>query len=144
MSSSQRDSVCVTAGMLLTAILVAALMFVAFIRYVFGSADDTMFHEHLINELVDQIALLKWIGGAAITSLCATIALLFRISQRQQAVIVAEVRHVAEAKAEVVEAAERTRVAMERLATAIEHLQTQIKQCPIAVEWSKAKEEKEA
>lgn len=130
-------------------IVVMAIIFIAMVfvfltifhTHVIGQVIDRTTHEFVVESLEDQIALLKWVGIGVITALSTAIGILWRTAQRQQRVIVEEVRSQAMVREEILSSATNTREVMDRLKDAIVSLEKKISECPVAKEWEDFKAE---
>lgn len=96
-------------------------------QHVYGQALDHSDHEAIVRGLEGQITLLKAVGGSIVTCLMGTIALLFRLLQRQHSMLISEVKHYASAKLELIQSNIKTSEVMERLTQALDRMEKKIK-----------------
>lgn len=119
----------IKSGVLTFFTVILALTFVIAVlvhSHVVSETIDRSTHDMVVESLQDQVDLLKWIGTAIVGSLCAVIAILWRTTQRQQKVIVEEVKAESGVRLEILQSASDTRDVIDRLSSAVGSLEKKI------------------
>lgn len=84
---------------------------------------DWTVHEKVVSGLEAQISLIKWIGVPVCTSLCGTVAILWRANLRKERMILDEVKAAREER-------QKLAVSLDRLVGVLAVMDKKIEACP--------------